>query len=155
MKKIRINFVCLGNICRSPMAEFIAADLLKRRGLDGVISVFSSAVSYEEEGNPVDRRALNKLKNEGVAVYPHYANTVTRDYYVEYDLFVCMEGYQVSRLKRLFDGDKENKVSLLLSYIGQNKDIDDPWYSGNFDAAYSEIKQGVEALIDYVQANSL
>lgn len=151
--KIRINFVCLGNICRSPMAEFIAADLIKHRGLSQSVEVYSSAISSEEEGNPVDRRALQKLREEGVPVYAHYANKVQAYQYGEYDLFVCMERYQCDRLRRVFSGDSGDKVRLLTSYENLDKDIDDPWYSGDFAAAYREIKEGVSALIDYVQAN--
>lgn len=133
------------------MAEFIAADIIAQRGLEKKLSVYSSAVSAEEEGNAVYPRALAKLKAEGVPTYPHYANKLTKESYGKYDLFVGMEDYHLDRMKRIFGGDSEGKVKRLLDYTGEGGNIADPWYTGNFDIAYTQIREGVIALINTLE----
>ncbi len=134
------------------MAEFIAADMIKKRGLENVISVYSSALSDEEHGNPVYPPAIQELKKHGVPTYPHYANLVTMSQYENYDLFVCMEGHQIARLKSRFNGDKDDKVRLLLDYAKgrEGDDIADPWYTGNFKSTYEDLVEGITALLDEI-----
>lgn len=155
MKKVRLDFVCLGNICRSPMAEFIAADMIAKRGLEDKISVYSQGVSREEEGNPVYPMAKATLRAHGVPIYEHRANVVSARDYDSYDLFLGMEDYHVSRMRRVFGGDDDGKVKRLLDFTGKGKDIEDPWYTGNFEKVFDEISAGVSALLDYVEKNML
>lgn len=155
MKKVSLDFVCLGNICRSPMAEFIASDVVRKRGLEDRIVVFSQGVSREEEGNPVYPQAKATLRAHGIPIYEHRANVVRAGDYEKYDLFLGMEEYHVEIMKRVFEGDKDDKVKRLLDFTGRGKDIEDPWYTGNFEKVYDEIYEGVVALIDYVEKNLL
>ncbi|MCQ2602871.1 MAG: low molecular weight phosphotyrosine protein phosphatase [Clostridia bacterium] len=138
------------------MAEFIAADMIKKRGLEREISVYSSALSDEEHGNPVYPPALQELKKHGVPTYPHYANLVTMSQYDDYDLFVCMEGHQIARLKSRFAGDKDDKVRLLLNYAKwrEGDDIADPWYTGNFKSTYEDLVEGITALLDALEKDN-
>lgn len=154
-KEFKVMFVCHGNICRSPMAEFVMKDELKKRNLDKWIKVYSSATSYEETGNPVYPPAVAKMKREGVTIYPHVAQTIERDDYGKYDMFVAMDGRNVRNLLGKFGDDKDCKVSKLLDYTDNPGDIADPWYSGNFDVTYTDIIEGVDALIDYIVKEKL
>lgn len=153
--KLKIMFVCLGNICRSPMAEFVMRDELSRRHLDHLIEVSSGATSYEEYGNPVYPPAAQKMKREGVTIYPHRATPITKDDYDRYDMFIGMEDYNLRRMRNIFGGDKDNKISKLLDYTSRGGDIADPWYSGNFDATYRDVVEGVDGLIKHLAENNL
>ena len=154
-RKLKIMFVCLGNICRSPMAEFVMRDELSRRHLDHLIEVSSGATSYEEYGNPVYPPAVQMMKREGVTIYPHRATPITRDDYDRYDMFIGMEDYNLRRMRNIFGGDKNNKISKLLDYTSRGGDIADPWYSGNFDATYRDVVEGVDGLIKHLAENNL
>jgi len=149
-KQFKVMFVCLGNICRSPMAEFVMKDKLKERGLDDVIKVFSSATSYSENGNPVYPPAVEKMKKEGVTIYPHVSVTIEKEDYDKYDMIVAMESRNLERMMLKFITDPDHKISRLLDYTDNPRDIADPWYSGNFDRAYLDIVEGVDGLIDYI-----
>ena len=153
--KLKIMFVCLGNICRSPMAEFVMRDELSRRHLDHLIEVSSGATSYEEYGNPVYSPAVQKMKREGVTIYPHRATPITKEDYDCYDMFIGMEDYNLRRMRNIFGGDKDNKISKLLDYTSRGGDIADPWYSGNFDATYRDVVEGVDGLINHLTENNL
>ena len=154
-RKLKIMFVCLGNICRSPMAEFVMRDELSRRHLDHLIEVSSGATSYEEYGNPVYPHAVQKMKREGVTIYPHRATPITRDDYDRYDMFIGMEDYNLRRMRNIFGGDNKGKISKLLDYTSRGGDIADPWYSGNFDATYRDVVEGVDGLINHLTENNL
>lgn len=153
--KLKIMFVCLGNICRSPMAEFVMRDELRRRHLDHLIEVSSGATSYEEYGNPVYPPAVQKMKREGVTIYPHRATPITKDDYDRYDMFIGMEDYNLRRMRNIFGGDKDSKISKLLDYTSRGGDIADPWYSGNFDTTYRDVVEGVDGLINHLAENNL
>ncbi len=154
-KQLNIMFVCHGNICRSPMAEFVMKDKIKERCLENRVKVFSSATSYEETGNPVYPPAVAKMKEEGVTIYPHKAVTLEKDDYEHYDMFVAMERVNVTRMMMKFGADPENKVSRLLDYTSNPRDIADPWYNDDFDTCYDDIVEGVDALIDYIVREKL
>lgn len=154
-KQLKIMFVCHGNICRSPMAEFVMKDKIKERGLEDRVKVFSSATSYEETGNPVYPPAVAKMREEGVTIYPHKAVTIEKDDYDFYDMFVGMEQRNVSRMLLKFGSDPENKVSRLLDYGDNPRDIADPWYNDDFDTCYDDVVEGVDALIDYILREKL
>lgn len=151
MEKIKIMFVCLGNICRSPMAEFIFKHLIKEQGIGGDFIVNSSAISDEEYGNPVYPPAKEQLKKHGIPVCERHAVQLEQSDYAKYDLFLCMDSSNVRLAKRLFFGDPENKVKLLLSYTGEERDVFDPYYTRRFDIAYDDIYKGCVALLNQIK----
>ncbi len=144
---IKIMFVCHGNICRSPMAEFVLSDMLKKRGLDGEIEVSSSATSTEEIGNdihPGTRRILDKYS---VPHTPRRAVELARKDYEKYDLFVGMDSANIRNMHRIFGSDPDGKIIRLLDLTNQKRDVADPWYTGNFEATWQDINVGCEALL--------
>ena len=155
LKKLKICLVCHGNICRSPMAEFVMKDKLRERGLDKFVEVCSRATSYEETGNPVYPHAVAKMKSKGVTIEPHFATTLERCDYGKYDMFVGMDLNNVQRMRYTFSNDPERKVSKLLDYTDNPRDIADPWYNDDFDTCYDDIVEGVDALIGYIVREKL
>ena len=144
---MRIMFVCHGNICRSPMGEFILKDMLQKCHLTGH-TVASSAVSREEIGNPVYPPARRELARHGISCDGHHARQLTRAEYDQYDLFLVMDSSNLIQIARIFPDDPEHKVHRLLEYAGRPKeDVDDPWYSGDFSSAYADILAGCEGLL--------
>lgn len=147
---IKVMFVCLGNICRSPMAEFILKDRVKKLRLENNFFIASSATSKEELGNPVYPPAAAKLAREGVATAPREAKLLQKSDYEKYDYIIAMEQRNVDNILRIFGGDSDKKVSLLLSFAGRNENIADPWYTGNFDIAYDNILEGCIAFLESI-----
>lgn len=144
----KILFVCLGNICRSTMAEFVMRDMVNKRGIGKQIVVSSAGTSDEEEGNPVHHGTKRKLASVGVPVDPNKrARQMTRDDYAKYDLLIGMEARNVNNMRRIAGGDPENKMRRLLDYSDRPRDIADPWYTGNFDVTYDDVVEGCEALL--------
>lgn len=148
---MKIMFVCLGNICRSAMAEFMMKDELKKRGLFEKYFVDSSATCGLEAGNPVYPAALKKLKSENVPVYQHYSKQVKKSDYDNFDLFLGMDDKNIAYLKNLFSGDDERKVKKFLEFTGESRDVADPYYTGNFDNTYDDLKIGIDCLIKYIE----
>lgn len=146
---IKIMFVCHGNICRSPIAEFVMKDIAK--GYD--IYIESKAVSREEIGNPIYPPAQRILKQKGITFDDHRASQMTRADYEEFDYIIVMEEYNMPRLMRIIDSDDEHKVSRLLDFTDTTGDIEDPWYTGNFERVFEQIKYGCEALITHLNKN--
>ena len=144
---IKIMFVCHGNICRSPLAEFVFLDMIKRRGLSDRITAASSATSTEEIGNDVHRGTRAILTKYGIPFTHREAIQLTRADYAKYDLFVGMDSYNVRNMLRIFGSDPENKVVKLLDLTDRGGDVADPWYTGNFEITYRDICDGCEALI--------
>lgn len=142
----KIMFLCHGNICRSPMAEFICKDMA--REMD--IYIESKAVSREEIGNPIYPQAAATLKKHNIPMTPHKARQITREDYEEFDYIIVMEQYNMPRLLRIIGEDDENKVCRLLDFTDNPKDIEDPWYSGNFEKVYNEITAGCRALLSQI-----
>lgn len=149
---IKILFVCHGNICRSPMAEFIFKDMVKKAGQEDQFYIASAATSSEEIGNPVHYGTRNKLKQYGISTAGKYAVKLTADDYHSYDYLIGMETRNLINIKRIVGEDKENKICRLLDFTHTPGDIDDPWYTGNFDITYEEIKRGCEGLLSHVIA---
>lgn len=147
---IRVCFVCLGNICRSPMAEFIFKKIVREAGMTEFFEISSAGTSDEEEGNPVDRRAQNILAQHGISAAGKYARQLTVQDFNNYDYFVCMDSRNLSAMYRLFHTDQ--KQQLLYSFTGVRKDIADPWYSGDFTTAFYEIEQGCKAFLEHLIA---
>ena len=150
MNKIKISFICHGNICRSPMAEFIFKKLVLDNGVSDKFYIDSKAVSYEEVGNPVYPPARAELKKHGISCDGKVAVTLTKNDYNNYDYFVYMDNWNYRRIISIFGSDNENKVYKLLSFTGSNRDVDDPWYSGDFSTAYNDIYEGCVALLNFI-----
>ena len=145
-----ILFICYGNICRSPMAEMIFKDLIIKNNKRYMMSCVSRATSIEEIGNDIYPQAKRKLVQMGVTCESHRATQVTKSDYDKYDYIIVMEERNKRDLLRIIDEDKDNKIHLLLEYTDNIKDIDDPWYSGDFDTAFNEINEGCIGLFDYL-----
>lgn len=145
-----IMFVCHGNICRSPMAEFIMKDLLLRKNLSDNFTVKSSAVSAEELGNPVYPPARAELAKHGISCNGKRAVRLTKADYDKYDYIIGMDKSNYSGIMRIFGGDPEHKVHLLLDFTKSPHDVADPWYYGNFDVTYSDIYEGCSSLAEYI-----
>lgn len=143
---IKINFVCHGNICRSPMAEFLFKDLIKEKGTESEFLVASSATSTEELGNPVHYGTAKILDRLGIDYSKKRAVQVQKGDYSKYDLFIGMDEANVKNLKRLFGGDPENKVKMLLEYAGVSRGVADPWWTGDFSTTYFDVNNGITAL---------
>ena len=145
-----ILFVCYGNICRSPMAEMIFKDLIIKNNKRYMMSCVSRATSIEEIGNDIYPQAKRKLVQMGVTCESHRATQVTKSDYDKYDYIIVMEERNKKDLLRIIGEDKDNKIHLLLEYTDNIKDIDDPWYSGDFDTAFNEINEGCIGLFNYL-----
>lgn len=147
----KIMFVCHGNICRSPMAEFIFKNMITERGLDSKYEVYSSATSNEEiwggVGNPVYPPARAELGRHGIDCGGKRAVQLQRSDYDEYDLFVCMDSRNVVNATRILGGDPEGKVKKLMDYTSRGGDVADPWYTDRFDVTYRDVSDGCKALI--------
>ena len=145
---IKVLITCHGNICRSPMAEFVMKDLVKKAGRDGEFDIASAATSSEEIGNPVYPQARRKLAEHGLACDGKRARQFTAHDYGQYDLIIGMDSANIRSLRRASGGDPEGKVRLLLSYTPHPRDVADPWYTGDFDAAWNDIYTGCQALLN-------
>lgn len=148
---IKILFVCHGNICRSPMAEFILKDMVKKKNKEASFYIASAATSAEEIGNPVHHGTRNKLAQYGISTVGKYARQMTKKDYEEYDYLIGMDDWNVRNILRITGGDPQQKIKKLLEFAGSSKDIADPWYTGNFDVAYDDIVEGCEALLAHFE----
>ena len=146
MKKIM--FVCHGNICRSPMAEFIFKNLIDERDLGSEYFVSSSATSTEEIYNGVGNPELLK---HGISCGNKKAVQLTKDDYNKYDLFVCMDSFNVKNALRIFGADNGNKIKKLMDFTESGGDVADPWYTGNFGVTYKDILEGCKALMEFLE----
>ena len=139
---IKVLMICHGNICRSPMAEFVLKDLTAKHNLDGVFHIESAATSYEEIGNPVYPPARRELAKHGISCDGKRARKLVRSDFDEFDYLIAMEQYNLRNIRREFGSELAERVSLLLDYTDTPGDIDDPWYTGSFDITYREILEG-------------
>ncbi len=151
---IRIMFVCHGNICRSPMAEFIFKDLVKKQGMVQRFLIASSATSTEEiwngTGNPVYPPAKAELARHGLSCDGKRAVQLQKSDYDKYDLFIGMDSANIRNMLRIFGGDSGRKVRKLMDDTDRGGDVADPWYSGRFDVAYRDIYDGCTALLNTI-----
>ncbi len=147
---IKVLMVCHGNICRSTMAEFVLKDMVKKLGREGEFVIESAGTSAEEQGNDTHYGTRQKLTEVGIPFTRRRARRLTRADYDKFDYLICMDKNNVRNLLRIIDADTQNKVSLLLEFAGINRDIADPWYSGNFDETYEDVVRGCRALLEVI-----
>ena len=143
-----ILFVCLGNICRSPMAEFLMKALVAEKGLSEQFEIASAATSSDEIGNPVYPPVAALLRERGISCKDKTARQLRRADYESYDYIIGMDGANRRNMLRLFGGDPKGKVSLLLDFTDHPRDVADPWYTRDFRAAERDIESGFRALLD-------
>ena len=154
--KVRILFVCHGNICRSPMAEFVFKSLASKTGLADMFYVESSAVSSEEIGNPVYPPVKRLLSANGISCEGKYAKKMTADDYANYDFLIGMDIDNIRRMNRICGGDPQGKIRLLKSFVGKpNGEVADPWYSGDFTATWNDVNAGCNAILDAYKSGEL
>ena len=145
---VKVLFVCHGNICRSPMAEYVMKDLVKKAGLEGQFQIASAATSREEIGNPVYPPARRKLAEHGISCGGHAARQLRRADYGEYDLLIGMDQANLRNMYRICGGDPDGKLHLLLEYSGRpGQEVADPWYTGDFEATWRDVLAGCRGLL--------
>ena len=151
---IKILFICHGNICRSPMAEFILKDMVRRRGIAEDFVIESSATSTEEiwhgVGNPVYPPAREELLSHGITCGGKRAVQLKKSDYDKYDLFIGMDSMNIRNMQRILGGDPEGKIRKLMEFTDRGGDVADPWYSGRFDETWHNVYDGCEALLEYI-----
>lgn len=156
---IKVLFICHGNICRSPMAEFIFKDMVQKKGLADLFYISSAATSTEEiwngVGNPVYPPAREELAKHGISCKGKRAIQITKNDYNKYDYILGMDQWNMKNMMRILRNDPKNKVKLLLDYSERPRDIADPWYTGNFTLTYSDIVEGCESFLQYLQENGI
>lgn len=148
--KIKVLFVCHGNICRSPMAEFVFKDMVKQHGIKDSFYIASAATSTEEIGNPVHPGTRKILDGLGISTEGKRAVQMTTSDYKEYDYIVAMDQRNITNILRLIRTDSDHKVRLLLEYAGKSRDIADPWYTGDFEQTYEDVFEGCIALLETI-----
>jgi len=149
---VKILFVCHGNICRSPMAEFVMKDLVEKAGLAGKFSIASAATSGEEIGNPVYPPARQMLARHGIPCAGKTACRMNRDDYEKYDILVGMDEENLRNMQRICGGDPDGKIHRLLEYACRPGDVDDPWYTGDFVSTWEDISEGCRSLLEMLKS---
>ena len=145
-------FVCHGNICRSPMAEFVFKKMVADRGLSSEYIIASSATSTEEIGNDIHPGTRRTLQKYGVPFTRREAVQITRSDYGKYDLFIGMDSANIRNLGRIFGADPENKIKKLLDFTSRGGDVADPWYTGNFEETWRDVSDGCAALLEELES---
>ncbi|MBP5398566.1 MAG: low molecular weight phosphotyrosine protein phosphatase [Bacteroidales bacterium] len=146
---MNVLFVCHGNICRSPMGEFILKKMVKERGLEGTFHIESAAVSYEEIGNPVYPPAKRCLREHGIPFDEgKRARRVTLLDYERFDLIICMDASNLRLIRRIIPDDPEGKIRLMMSFANLSRDVADPWYTGDFEQTYRDLVEGCKAMLN-------
>ena len=148
---IKILFICHGNICRSPMAEFILKDMVQKRGIADQFHIASAATSNEELGNPVYPPARKKLAENGIGCDGKTARQLKKEDYEEYDLLIGMDNANFRNMNRICGGDPDGKIHMLLDFTDSPGEVADPWYTGNFDITWRDVKEGCSGLLDHLK----
>ena len=148
---MKILFVCHGNICRSPMAEYVMKDLVKREGLEKEFTIASAATSTEEIGNGVYPPARRKLQEHGISCAGHAARQLRQSDYQAYDLLIGMDRANLRNMLRICGGDPEGKISLLMDHTSRKGEVADPWYTGDFTATWRDVEAGCRGLLEQLK----
>lgn len=148
---IKVLFVCHGNICRSPMAEFVFKDMVKKQGLDKEFVIASAATSTEEIGNGVHYGTKQKLALYNISCAGKKAVQMKKSDYDKYDYLLGMDNANIRNMIRIANSDNDHKIKRLLDYSNAPRDIADPWYTGNFDETYDDVVEGCTALLTYIK----
>ena len=148
---IKILFICHGNICRSPMAEFVMKDLVRKAGLAAEFEIASAATSAEELGNPVYPPARRKLAEHGIGCAGHAARQLRRQDYDRWDYLVGMDSANLRNMRRICGGDPVGKCSLLLDFTDRPGDVADPWYTGDFESTWRDVLAGCRGLLEHIR----
>ena len=144
---IKVLFICHGNICRSPMAEFVMKKLVEDAGLAAQVHIESAATSREELGNPVYPPARRKLAEHGISCAGHAARQMTRADYEKNDLLIGMDQENLRNMQRICSGDPDGKISLLMAHTSRPGNVADPWYTGDFEATWRDVAEGCRCLL--------
>lgn len=147
----KIVFVCHGNICRSTMSQFVFQDMVNKAGIADRFLIDSKATSTEELGNPPHPGTVRKLRELGIPVLSHRAAQITWGDYNDFDYIIGMDTWNIRNLRRILKNDPEGKVYKLLTFAGSDRDIADPWYTGDFDATYKDVAEGCQGLMNYLK----
>ncbi|MBE6346582.1 MAG: low molecular weight phosphotyrosine protein phosphatase [Lentimicrobiaceae bacterium] len=145
--KYKILFVCHGNICRSPMAEFVMKDIVRQMGIEKQFEIASAATSREEIGNAVYPPARRKLAEHGISCDGKTSRQITMDDYRHYDYIIAMDQNNLRNLRKMLGEDVDDKISLLMDYTSRPADVADPWYTGDFDATWNDVVEGCKGFI--------
>ena len=151
----KILFVCLGNICRSPMAEFMFKDMIKKAGEEDLYYIESAGTSNEEDGNPIHYGAREKLAEVGIFPSGKSARQIRKDDYSKFDYIIVMEDRNIRNVKRIVGEDINQKIYRLLDFSNKPRDIADPWYTGNFNETYLDLKEGLECFYKYLKKEAV
>ena len=144
---IKILFICHGNICRSPMAEFVMKKMVEEAGVSHLFEIASAATSTEEIGNPVYPPARRKLAEHGICCDGKTARQITRGDYRHFDHIIAMDRNNLRNLRRVIGEDLDGKISLMMDYTDRPGDVTDPWYTGDFDATWRDVEEGCQGLL--------
>ena len=151
MSKIKVLFICHGNICRSPMCQSIFTHMVKEQNLTNHFKIDSAATSREEIGNPPHYGTAGKLRQVGIPLIPHRAELMTKADYDAYDYLIGMDSMNIRNIMRIIGKDTQKKVYRLLDFSDSPRDIADPWYTGNFDRTYEDSVEGCRALLEKIK----
>lgn len=151
---IKILFVCHGNICRSPMAEFVMKDIVNKAGMKDCFAIASAATSREEIGRDVHPQTKRTLTQHNIPFHKRGAVQMTKEDYDKYDYIIGMDGANIRNILRIVGADPQNKVKRLLDYRDACRDIADPWYTGDFALTYHDVVEGTNALFAYLNHHS-
>lgn len=147
---IKVLFVCLGNICRSPMAEMVFKDMVKKKGLENDFFIDSAATSREAIGEGIYYGTRDILKEQGIPYTEHISRQMTKQDYNKFDYILGMEQRNINNILRIVGADKDNKVYRLLDFSENPRDIADPWYTGNFEITYNDVEEGCKKFLEYI-----
>ena len=154
-RKVKVLFICHGNICRSTMAESVFTDLVNKKGLSDIFYINSAATSREEIGNGVHYGTVNQLRKVGIPVIPHRAVQMTKADYDCYDYLIGMDTANIRNMHRIVGSDPEGKIYKLLSFSGSSRDVADPWYTGDFATTYDDVLAGCKGLLEQIMREKL
>lgn len=150
MGKIKVLFICHGNICRSTLAQCLMQHWVNERGLEDQFEIDSAATSREEIGNGIHYGTVGKLRQMGIPVLPHRARQMTKADYEYYDYLIGMDTANIRNMQRIAGGDPDDKIYKMLSFAGSGRDVADPWYTGDFDATYRDISEGMTGFFKFL-----